>query len=117
MSRNIRLYIRDILENMRDAEEFIRGMSYDQFAGDKRTVNAVLRSIEVVGEATKNVPDDIRSAYPQVPWKEMAGMRDKVVHFYFGVDKEIVWLVARDRIPALRPLIEQILDDIEMREK
>ncbi len=116
MNRNVRLYIKDILENMRDAEEFIRGMSYDEFAADKRTVNAVLRSVEVVGEVTKNIPDDIRCAYPQVPWKEMAGMRDKVIHFYFGVDKEIVWLVAKDRIPALKKLIEGILHELELHE-
>ena len=85
MSRNISLYIKDILENMRDAREFIRGMSYEQFAADKRTVNAVLRSIEIIGEATKNVPEDVRARYPQIPWREMAGMRDKVIHFYFGV--------------------------------
>ena len=117
MSRNISLYIKDILENMRDAREFIRGMSYEQFAADKRTVNAVLRSIEIIGEATKNVPEDVRARYPQIPWREMAGMRDKVIHFYFGVDKEIVWLVAKERIPILQPLIEQILRDVEAREK
>jgi uncharacterized protein with HEPN domain len=113
MKRNTLLYIKDILENMRDAEGFIQGMSYEQFAADKRTVNAVLRSIEVVGEAAKKVPEDIRTEYPQLPWKEMAGMRDKVIHFYFGVDKEVVWLVVKERIPTLRPLIESILRDLE----
>lgn len=117
MSRNVLLYMRDIMDNMRDVEEFIQGMSYEQFAVDKRTVNAVLRSIEVIGEATKNVPDDVRAGYPQIPWKEMAGMRDKVIHFYFGVDKEIIWLVAKDRIPALQPLIESIVRDLKAWEK
>ncbi len=113
MSRNTSLYVKDILENMQDASEFIRGMSYEQFAADKRTVNAVLRSIEIIGEAAKNVPEEIRAKYPQVPWKEMAGMRDKVIHFYFGVDKETVWLVVKERIPILQPLIEQILRDLQ----
>lgn len=72
-----------------------------------------MRSIEVIGEATKNVPDNVRAQYPQVPWKEMAGMRDKVIHSYFDVDKEIVWLVVKERIPALRPFVEQILHDLE----
>lgn len=112
MNRNIALYIRDIVQNMKDAEEFIRGMSYDQFISDKRSLNAVIRSVEVVGEATKNIPDDIRARYPVVPWKEMAGMRDKLIHLYFGVDKEVVWLVVKDRIPSIRPLIEQILQDL-----
>lgn len=113
MNRNVIIYVKDILENMEDAEEFIRGMSYDEFVTDKKTTNAVLRSIEVIGEAAKNVPDGVRGQYPRVPWKEMAGMRDKVIHFYFGVDKEIVWLVVTERIPALRPLMEQILRDLE----
>ncbi len=113
MSRNLLIYVSDILENMRDAEEFIEGMSYEQFVADKKTANAVLRSIEVIGQATKNVPDNVRAQYPQVPWKEMAGMRDKVIHSYFDVDKEIVWLVVKERIPALRPFVEQILRDLE----
>ena len=64
---------------------------------DKRTFNAVIRSLEVIGEAAKNVPDEIRAKYPLVPWKEMAGMRDKVIHFYFGVDREAVWIAVKDR--------------------
>jgi uncharacterized protein with HEPN domain len=66
MSRNISLYIRDILQNMQEASEFIGGMSYEQFSNDKRTINAVLRSIEVIGEATKNVPDKVRSSHPDI---------------------------------------------------
>lgn len=113
MSRNISVYIRDILQNMCDAEEFIQGMDYEQFVTDKKTLNAVLRSIEVMGEATKHVPNDLRTRYPAVPWKEMAGMRDKLIHEYAGVDVETVWLVIRDRIPAIRPMIEKVLQDLE----
>lgn len=113
MIRNISLYIKDILQNMRDAEEFIQGLSYGQFVADKRTFNAVVRSLEVIGEAAKNVPDEIRAKNPMIPWKEMAGMRDKVIHLYFGVDREAVWIAVKDRIPAIRPLIEQILKDLE----
>ena len=112
MTRDISVYLKDILLNMGDAEEFIQGFSYDQFVSDKKTLNAVLRSIEVIGEAAKQVPDEIRVKYPSVPWKEMAGMRDKIIHFYFGVDREAVWLVVKERIPGLKPLIEQILRDL-----
>ena len=105
MIRNIPLYIKDILQNMRDAEEFIQGLSYGQFVNDKRTFNAVVRSLEVIGEAAKSIPDEIRAKYPMIPWKEMAGMRDKVIHFYFGVDREAVWIAVKDRIPAIKPLI------------
>jgi len=113
MSRNITLYVKDILQNMLEAEEFLEGMSYEQFISDKRTLNAVLRSIEVIGEAAKNIPDEIRVKYPDIPWKEMAGMRDKVIHFYFGVDKEVIWFVVKDRVPTIRPLIERTLREIQ----
>lgn len=111
--RNIALYVKDILQYMREAEEFIVGLQYGEFAVDKKTFNAVVRAIEVIGEAAKNIPDSIRSKYPAVPWKEMAGMRDKVIHSYFGVDLEAVWLVVKERIPSLKPLIEEILRDLE----
>lgn len=90
MRRKVSLYLRDILQNMQEAQEFVAGMTYEQFAVDKKTLNAVLRSIEVIGEAVKHVPEEIRQRYPDIPWKEMAGMRDKVIHFYFGVDTRIV---------------------------
>ena len=112
MTRNVALYLKDMLQNMLDAEEFIRGLSYDQFAADKKTFNAVVRAIEVIGEAAKNVPDEIRRRYPLVPWKQMAGMRDKVMHFYFGVDREAIWLAVKESIPAVKPIIAQIVEDL-----
>jgi len=113
MSRNISLYIKDILQNMRDAEEFTQGLSYEQFSADKKTFNAVVRAIEVIGEAAKHVPAEVRDRHPAVPWKEMAGMRDKVSHFYWGVDRETVWLVVKERLSELKPLIEEVLRDLE----
>jgi uncharacterized protein with HEPN domain len=113
MTRNISLYIKDILQNMQDAQNFIRGMSYKKFVADKKTFNAVVRSLEVIGEAAKNVPEEIRSKYPSVPWREMAGMRDKVIHFYFGVNREAIWIAVKDRIPAVKLLIEQVLRDFD----
>ncbi|GBD95736.1 MAG TPA: DUF86 domain-containing protein [Nitrospirae bacterium] len=113
MSRNITLYIKDILQNMSDAEDFISGISYEQFTNDQKTLNAVLRSIEVIGEAAKNIPDNIRNLYQDIPWREMAGMRDKVIHFYFGVDKEVIWFVVKERIPDLKPVISRLLRELE----
>ena len=116
MTRHVALYIKDILQNMRDAEQFIEGMTYEQFVDDKKTFNAVVRAIEVIGEAAKNVPHALREQYPAIPWKEMAGMRDKVTHFYFGVDREAIWLAVKERIPPLKPTIEQILRDLNSTE-
>ncbi|MDH4153930.1 MAG: DUF86 domain-containing protein [Nitrospira sp.] len=116
MTRHVALYIKDILQNMQDAEQFIEEMTYEQFVNDKKTFNAVVRAIEVIGEAAKNVPPTIRSRYPAIPWKEMAGMRDKVTHFYFGVDREAIWLAVTERIPPLKPTLEQILTDLNSTE-
>ncbi|MGB9776097.1 MAG: DUF86 domain-containing protein [Anaerolineae bacterium] len=112
MTRAVVLYLRDILQQMNDALEFVQGMTYEQFLQDKKTINAVLRSLEVMGEAAKNVPERIRTQYPDIPWRERAGMRDKVIHFYFGVDPEIVWSVVKERIPEIRPRLERVLHDL-----
>jgi uncharacterized protein with HEPN domain len=117
MTRNIALYLKDVIQNMQDAEEFIEGTSYEEFASDKKTFNAVVRAIEVIGEAVKNVPASVRSRYPEVPWKEMAGMRDKLIHFYFGVDREAVWIAVKERMPGIRPFFEQMLRDFEKQKK
>ncbi len=112
MRRAVWFYVQDILENMHDAEEFIRGMTYEQFLNDKRTINAVLRSLQVIGESAKRVPDEVRERYPEVPWREMAGMRDKITHDYLDVDIEIVWRVLTENIPQIRPLLDQVLVDL-----
>ena len=113
MTRFVALYVKDVIQNMLDAEEFIQGLSYEAFISDKKTFNAVVRSIEVIGEAVKNIPDSVRNRYSDIPWKEMAGMRDKLIHFYFGVDKEAVWVTVKERIPTIRPIFEKILQDLE----
>ncbi len=116
MKRKVSLYLRDVVENMWDAEEFVRDMPREHFENDKKTIYAVLRAVEVIGEATKHVPAGIRERYPAIPWKEMAGMRDKLIHDYIGVDVEIVWLAVKERIPSIRPLIEQVLREVERQE-
>jgi uncharacterized protein with HEPN domain len=98
-------YLNDILESALEVEVFIADMSYDDFFHDKKTINAVIRSLEVMGEAAKRVPEEIRAKYPEIPWKRMAGMRDKLIHEYAGVDMETVWVVATEELPAIKQML------------
>lgn len=110
MDREFEDYLRDILEVMEKAQRFIQNLSYQEFTEDDKTVFAVVRALEIIGEATKNIPDDIRKENPDVPWKDMAGMRDILIHDYFGVDMETVWLTVTEKIPAVKPLIRKMLE-------
>ncbi len=102
-------YIEDIIEAMGDAANFVKDMDYNSFLRDRKTVYAVIRALEIIGEAAKNVPIEIKNNYPQIPWREMAGMRDKVIHEYFGVDLKRVWSTVNTDIPKLKPGFEKIL--------
>lgn len=108
--RDYRMYLQDIFECIERVEEYISGLSYEEFAGDQKTVDAVLRNIEIVGEATKHIPDHMRNEYPDVPWRKMAGMRDKVIHGYFNVIYTIVWETATHDLPSVKSKIREILD-------
>ncbi|MDT7044104.1 DUF86 domain-containing protein [Candidatus Nitronereus thalassa] len=112
MSREFVDYLRDIIDAMGKAQQFVRNLSYLEFKADDKTVFAVVRALEIVGEATKNIPDDIRKNYPEIPWKDMAGMRDVLIHDYFGADVETVWLTVTEKIPQVKPLIEKMLEKL-----
>lgn len=106
-NREYRDYIQDILDSVEDIEHFIKGMNFEEFIKDKKTINAVVRSIEIIGEATKKIPKLLRDKHPDIPWKRMSGMRDKMIHEYFGVDIEILWRAAKEDIPRLKEKIQK----------
>ena len=112
--RDYRLYLQDIFTAMGTAQSFVEGMDFDTFGADVKTVSAVIRQLEIIGEATKNVPMAIRQKYPEVPWRDMAGMRDWLIHVYFRADTTLVWetVTEDDPIPFVKPIIAQILKDI-----
>jgi uncharacterized protein with HEPN domain len=113
MSNEFLDYVEDIVDAMEKAEILLKGVTYDQFESDFRINFAVVRALEIVGEATKRLPMTLRDQYPNIPWKQMAGMRDRIIHGYDTVDLEIVWDVVKQDIPQIKPQIQQILKDYE----
>lgn len=106
--RNITLYLDDITTSIDKIETYTKGLSYDSFSNDPKTVDAVVRNLEIIGEAAKNIPKEIRVKYPEIPWKPIMGTRDKVIHEYFGIDLEILWKTLQEDIPQLKVQIAKI---------
>jgi len=110
--RDYRDYVQDIIDAINDLETFTKDMKVGDFVKDRKTVNAVIRSIEIIGEAAKKIPESIRRKNISIPWKKMTGMRDKLIHEYFGVDLETLWEVTNNDIPPLKPLIQNVLEEL-----
>ena len=106
-------FLRDILDSINKIDSFIEVFEFDEFAEDNKTVYAVIRAIEIIGEATKNLPESLKKEHSEVPWRKMTGARDKMIHGYFGVDLEVIWSTIKEDIPSVKPLIEKILGEIE----
>lgn len=103
-------FLLDIVNAIDRVMSYTSDMTYDEFKDDRKTQDAVIRNIEVIGEATKNLSSELRTSYPDVPWSDMAGMRDKLIHHYFGVDNRLVWSAATEELPALLTDIQEIRD-------
>jgi len=103
--RDYRNYLKDIISNIEDIEEFTMNMDIEEFKKDKRTSKAVIRSLEVIGEVAKKIPQEITILHPQIPWSKIAGMRDRLIHEYSGVDLEIVWKTVKSDLPVLKILL------------
>ena len=111
MSHEFLDFVEDILDAMDKAEILVEGFAYEEFEIDFRTNFAVVRALEIIGEAAKRLPMSLREQYPAIPWRGMAGMRDRIIHGYDTVDLQIVWDVVKQDIPKIKPLIQQILAD------
>ncbi len=103
-------YLQDIREAIQRIVAYTEGITLAQFLQDIKTQDAVVRNLEVIGEATKHLSSHLRNTYPNIPWKALAGVRDKMIHHYFGITYEIVWTIAKQELPLLLPQIEDLLE-------
>lgn len=112
MPRSPRLFLEDIIDSIETIREFTEGMDFDAFDADRRTKAAVIRYLGVIGEAVKNLPTDLREAYPDVNWHAAASMRDKLIHAYFGASDRVVWDTVTEDLPVLEVQVREILEEL-----
>jgi uncharacterized protein with HEPN domain len=110
MPRDFKVYLEDILEAARKIRSYTDGLSYETFRESSLVVDAVTRNLEIIGEAAKQVPDSIRAQAPEIPWKRIAGLRDILIHDYFGIDFEIIWNVVTDKLTDLERAVARLLE-------
>ncbi|MFC1727380.1 DUF86 domain-containing protein [Patescibacteria group bacterium] len=113
MKKDPKIFLKHVLESIEEIEGFIEGFSEEEFSRDIKTQDAVVRRIEIIGEAVKNLPVSFRNKHPDVEWREIAGMRDKLIHHYFGIEMSIVWATSKKDLLKLKKQISKILGSLE----
>jgi uncharacterized protein with HEPN domain len=104
-------YLNDIKTSISEIQEFTTGMTFEEFSFDRKTIHAVVRCFEIIGEAVKNLPGEVKAKCPEIAWREIAGMRDKMIHEYFGVNLKIVWQTIEEDLPPLGAAIKKLVDE------
>jgi uncharacterized protein with HEPN domain len=106
-------WLEDILNAINAIERFVNGIDFEEFTHDQKTIYAVTRAIEIIGEAVKNIPESLRSKYPEIPWKAVAGMRDKLIHGYWGTDVAVLWKTVQQDTPQLKVMITRVIEELQ----
>jgi uncharacterized protein with HEPN domain len=109
--RDYRLYLDDILEAIQRIKEYISNMDFEDFAENRLVVDAVVRNLEIIGESCRALPQEIREKYPNIEWRKIVGLRNILIHQYFGVDLELVWDIVKNKLPELEIQIKKIKRD------
>ncbi len=113
MKRDIRLFIGNILESIKNIEEFSKNLNKQKFSEDKLRQSAIIRQLEIIGEAVKNLPESFRKKYPKIPWKEISGFRDALSHAYFGVNLERIWNIIEIDLSKLKKEVNKINEELK----
>jgi len=112
-NRRVRLLIEDIWESLEKVQRYISGLTRKSFSADEKTIDAVVRNLEIIGEAANRLPGEFRSQHPTIEWRKIVGLRNRIVHDYFGVDLEIVWQILKDDVPDLRESVKKIREGLQ----
>ncbi|MHA1626469.1 MAG: HepT-like ribonuclease domain-containing protein [Candidatus Asgardarchaeia archaeon] len=115
--RDYKLYLEDVLEAINRIEEYTKSLTFEDFSENKLVVDAVVRNLEVIGEACRSLPEEIRWKHSDIEWRKIIGLRNILIHQYFGIDVELIWDVVKTKLPELKLRIEQILDDLKRNEE
>jgi uncharacterized protein with HEPN domain len=111
MTRDVKLYLEDICNAIKEVEEFTKGLTFDDFSKDTKVIRAVTMDFIIIGEATKHLPIEVRKRFPQIPWSKIVGLRNILTHNYPETDTEILWKTAKKRLPILKPVTHELLNE------
>lgn len=110
MSRDLSLYLNDIIKSINKIQRYTSKMDYESFTNDEQTIDAVIFNLQIIGESVKNIPLEVKNKYPQIEWRKIAGLRDIIAHAYFTLDNKIVWDIVQSKISDLEQVVRQILE-------